>query len=140
MDHLISGVVLVLERHFHYSMLNPNSNSSTKILLKYSKITLDIIYSILYIKSMVRTKEKKMYLLIETPETYITVDTTKVTSFDHETIARFVTEQLGTDYLDWQACQYPRTKITEIDWTPLINRVRQEVTIKRKPRKYAIIF
>lgn len=81
-----------------------------------------------------------MYLTIETPETYISVDITKVTSFDSESLARFATEQLGTDYLDWQPCQYPRTEIKEINWTPLINRVRQEGTLKRKPRKYAVKF
>lgn len=81
-----------------------------------------------------------MYLLIETPETFTTINITKVNSFDHESLARFATEQLGTDYLDWQACQYPRTEVTDINWTPLINRVRQEGTLKRKPRKYAVTF
>lgn len=89
---------------------------------------------------MVRTGDRTMYLLIETPETYISLDTTKVNSFDLESLARYATEQLGTDYLDWQACQYPRTEVKEIDWSPLINRVRQEGTLKRKPRKYAITF
>lgn len=81
-----------------------------------------------------------MYLLIETPETFTTVEINKVNSFDFESLARFATEQLGTDYLDWQACQYPRTEIKDINWTPLINRVRQEEAIKRKPRKYAVKF
>lgn len=81
-----------------------------------------------------------MYLLIETPETFTTVDINKVTSFDSESLARFATEQLGTDYLDFQLSKYPRTDIREINWTPLINRVRQEGTIKCKPRKYAVKF
>lgn len=81
-----------------------------------------------------------MYLTIETPETYITVSIEKVNSFDHETIARFVTEQLGTDYEDFKVYRHPRTEITNINWSHLVNKVRQEGTLRRKPRKYAITF
>jgi hypothetical protein len=81
-----------------------------------------------------------MFITFETEDTFITIDATRVKSWDTESLVRFASEQLGTDYIDFsKPSKTAKGKVTEIDWKPLINQYRTEMTKLRRPvRKFAV--
>lgn len=81
-----------------------------------------------------------MYITFETEITFITIDISKVQSWDTESLVRFAADQLGTDYVDFsRRSKVAKGAITPINWKPLINSYRSEmVTLKRSPRKFVV--
>jgi hypothetical protein len=85
-----------------------------------------------------------MFVTFETIESkQITIDITGVSGWDNEQLTRYACEQLNTDYTDYQGRSRKLKKgavVTPINWRPLKVSYRQELTIKRPPRKYSVVF
>jgi hypothetical protein len=82
-----------------------------------------------------------MYITFETTDSRkITIDITRVQSWDSEDLVRTACEQLGTDYVDFsRKSKKLKGVVTPINWKPLINNYRSEmVTLKRPPRKFVV--
>ena len=81
-----------------------------------------------------------MYITFETEITFITIDISKVQSWDTESLVRFAANQLRTDYIDFsRRSKVAKGAVTQINWKPLINNYRSEmVTLKRPPRKFVV--
>ena len=82
-----------------------------------------------------------MYITFETTDSQkITIDITKVQSWDTESLVRFAADQLRTDYIDFsRRSKTAKSVVTQINWKPLINNYRSEmVTLKRSPRKFVV--
>jgi hypothetical protein len=84
-----------------------------------------------------------MFIEFETSQSqFITIDATEVRSWDKESLVRYASEQLGTDYVDFKVIRKLKDRVvTNIDWRPLKVAYRQEwLTLKRPPRKFAVSF
>ena len=81
-----------------------------------------------------------MYITFETEITFITIDISKVQSWDTESLVRFAADQLRTDYIDFsRRSKTAKSVVTQINWRPLIQEYRSEmVTLKRPPRKFVV--
>ena len=82
-----------------------------------------------------------MYITFKTTDSQkITIDITRVESWDSESLVRFAADQLRTDYVDFsRRSKVAKDAITPINWKPLINNYRSEmVTLKRPPRKFVV--
>jgi hypothetical protein len=88
-----------------------------------------------------KERRKTMFVTFETETTFITINISKVDTFDTETLVRVAANQLGVDYLDFfKPGAVARTKISNVDWQPLVNKYRREnVIMKRSPRKFAFV-
>ena len=82
-----------------------------------------------------------MFIEFETSQSQlITIDVTEVKSWDKESLVKYASEQLGTDYIDFKVIRKLKDrKITNIDWRPLKVAYRQEwLTLRRPPRKFLV--
>jgi hypothetical protein len=80
-----------------------------------------------------------MFIEFETDKSkLITIDATEVKSWDKESLVRYASEQLRTDYVDFKVVRKLKDRVvTNIDWRPLKVAYRQEwLTLKRPPRKF----
>ena len=94
-----------------------------------------------YIYDISKGAKKTMYITFETTDGQkITIDITKVQSWDTESLVRFAADQLGTGYVDFsRRSKKLKGTVTPINWRPLIHNYRQEmVTLKRPPRKFVV--
>jgi hypothetical protein len=80
-----------------------------------------------------------MFIEFETDKSkLITIDATEVKTWDKESLVRYASEQLRTDYVDFKVIRKLKDRVvTNIDWRPLKVAYRQEwLTLKRPPRKF----
>lgn len=80
-----------------------------------------------------------MYVTFETTDGQkITIDITRVRTWDTEDLVRNACEQLGTSYVDFsRRSKTAKGAVTPINWKQLIQNYRSEmVTLKRPPRKF----
>jgi hypothetical protein len=80
-----------------------------------------------------------MFIEFETSQSQlITINATEVKTWDKESLVRYASEQLRTDYVDFKVIRKLKDRVvTNIDWRPLKVSYRQEwLTLKRPPRKF----
>ena len=80
------------------------------------------------------------YITFETENAFYSVNIEQVSTYDTESLVNFASESIGEDYIDfYEKESLPRATVINVNWTRFKNMCRQESTIKRTPRPFAVI-